>query len=206
MAGMMPFEDKQIEELFNYFATAKNGKLYCCLMSLLLNTGARISEVLTIRRRDLINKNGEIVDVIKIIKLKTRGKKKIRTLPLQDIFKKYILDYLELQQMRGYEMPYDLVFAINLKQLDRLDAYKELKKAYKFLGFKKKHGTHAFRKTFVNKLYYFYRDVYPNDPLKVLQAIKQIVGHETIETTIKYLPEETTPEDAINNIFNNLEV
>ncbi len=208
MAGMMPFSDKQIVELFNHFKSLKNSELYLCLISVLLNTGARISEVLSLRRRDLITKDGAIVNEIKIIKLKQKGgEKAFRLLPLQSKFKKHIENYLIYQQQKGFEQPYDLVFAINLKPLHRLEVFKKLNSVYKILAFKNHHGTHAFRKTFAKNIFEFYKNSYPDDAVKQLRLTQLALGHAKIDTTLKYLQFlDKGVNDAVKNIYSDLEV
>ena len=67
------------------------------------------------------------------------------------------------------------------------------------------YGTHWMRKTFAYEMFYHFLDEKNSDPMRALELTRQALGHERIDTTVKYLGiVESDVRDAQNAVFGGL--
>ena len=83
---------------------------YACLAAIGVTTGCRITEILLLRRFDLLTRDGELKDEVSFVKLKNNKKatgkpqpKLVhRKLSIPAAYRPYILRHLEAEELRGY--------------------------------------------------------------------------------------------------------
>ena len=175
---------------------------YAALAAVGVTTGCRISELLLLRRFDLITAKGEFKDRIKFVQLKTRSETpRHRQLIIPEDFRYPIKKHLQLQAKQGYERPDDYVFKGNFgRPLSRHTCYKVF---YETLG--AGYGTHWMRKTFAQEVYKYFLSETPNDMLRALELTRQALGHARIDTTIRYLNLNYSAIDAAQTSIFNIE-
>jgi len=81
---------------------------YAAIVAIGVSTGCRISEILALRRSDLI-KNGELRHEIQFVKLKARKPSK-RKMIIPATYRPYLVRHLDAEAERGYSAPDDFVF------------------------------------------------------------------------------------------------
>lgn len=139
-------------------------------------SGLRISDILKIRIRDVRDK-----DYIYIHEQKTGKEKRF---PINDELKAILREYTEGKQ--------DYEFLIRSRQgtnkpITRTRAYEILNEAAKYFGLESI-GCHTTRKTFGYFLYQETRDI---------AAIKEILNHSDISTTLRYIGVVQETKDKI---------
>lgn len=175
---------------------------YACLAAIGVTTGCRITEILLLRRFDLLTRDGELKDRVAFVKLKTGNRKpKLvhRKLSIPEAYRPYILRHLKAEELRGYDRPDDFVFRGKLgAHLSRLTVYHFFRQR---LG--DGYGTHWMRKTFAQELFRYFLDENRRDPMRALELTRRALGHERLDTTVRYLGiNEASIEAAQNAIFN----
>ena len=174
---------------------------YQALVAIGVTTGCRISEILTLRRFDLLTRDGLLKDHIAFLKLKTKSNRIThRKLAIPDTFKPYIITHLRAEEQRGYDRPDDFVFRGKLgHHMSRLTVYAVFRS---LLG--EGYGTHWMRKTFAQLIFRHFLDQNNSDPMRALEITRRALGHARLDTTVKYLGiMESSIESAQNAIFNN---
>jgi len=170
---------------------------YACLAALGVATGCRITELLTLRRFDLLTPDGRLRDEIAFPELKKR-RRTHRKMHLPPVFRPYVIAHLEREGRLGYERPDGWVFrGYHGRPMNRIAAYRCFLRT---LG--PGHGTHWMRKTFA-QLMFRHLEAETGDPLKALETTRRALDHERIDTTIRYLGlREAEIEAAQDAIFN----
>lgn len=171
---------------------------YACLAAIGVTTGCRITELLLLQRHDLLERDGTLKREIAFVKLKS--KKLIhRKMMIPEDYHPYILRHLQEEEQRGYDMPHNYVFRGKLgKPLSRITAYNRFRR---LLG--SGYGTHWMRKTFAQSLFGFFLQENPRDPMRALDLTRRALGHERLDTTVKYLGiREEAIATAQNSVFN----
>lgn len=197
--GMKPLPLPEVKNLIQ-----KLPSKYQAIIAIGVTTGCRITEILSIRRFDLLDREGKLKDKISFIKLKTRCDKVIhRKLSIPKKYHKFILNHLIQEEKKGYDRPDDLVFRGKQgKPLSRITVYSKFRE-YLGEGF----GTHWMRKTFAKELFNFFLKDNPSDPMRALTLTEKALGHKNIDTTILYLGiREESIENAQNEIFNKEDI
>lgn len=156
-----------------------------------LRTGFRISEILSLRVRDVQDENGRIKDKITVLREFMKGlavKKKSRTVAVHPDVKIALKEYITEAELK----PDDYLFPNpkGEKALSRFQAWRILKDAYSACGLKGKLATHTMRKTFANKVYRMFN----GNILKTAKAL----GHDRSMNTERYL--EVRQEEIDNAI------
>lgn len=178
MAGMRAVPLRQVLEVL-----ARLSPKYAALAAVGVTTGCRISELLHLRRGDILDDNGVIRDRIRFVQLKTRREDDFRNLMIPADFQAYVITHLHAEQKLGYEMPGDWLFRGTCgRPMQRQAVYATFRR---MLG--TGYGTHWMRKTFAQELYKFFLAENSRDSLRALDLTRQALGHKRIDTTIKYL-------------------
>jgi integrase len=108
-----------------------------------INSALRISDLLTLRVKDVFNSQGEIKESFKV---RTRKTKKELKILINESVKKALKNYFDQEQ---FPEPNDYLFKTQTGQkLDRIRAWKLIKKWVKSVGLDpSNYGTHTLRKT-----------------------------------------------------------
>lgn len=176
---------------------------YAAIIAIGMTTGCRISEVLSLRRFDLIDREGLLRDRISFLLLKKRKKDKDtektvhRKLQIPPDFRPVISAHLNNDARKGYDRPDHYVFrGKNGRHLSRITVYHVFRK---MLG--EGYGTHWMRKTFAKLIFQFFLAANREDPMRALELTRRALAHQRIDTTVRYLG---ITEDAIDNAQNNI--
>ena len=173
---------------------------YQALCAIGVTTGCRITEILKLRRFDLLTREGNLKDRIRFLKLKTKsGRIMHRTIAIPEAYRPYIMRHLLHEEEKGYDRPDDIVFRGHLGiPLSRVTAYHIFREK---LG--EGYGTHWMRKTFAKEMFEFFLRQNTKDPMRALELTRKALGHARLDTTVRYLGiTEESIEAAQNAIFN----
>jgi len=193
MLGAEPFTPEREKELLMYFSKRRWAERNIAILTLGIQTGFRISEILSIRRRD-IWKNGRMVDRVHVRKLYMKGGMSEknsnihgRAMMLTNGTKKVLQKLLDALDEQGYTDPDSFMFQTQRDgntALQKNGFWRVLWDAKKVLGWTWNCSTHSMRKTFADRVYTNLMDKGNADGLRILQAG---LGHANINNTIKYL-------------------
>lgn len=205
MLGAEPFTDEQVEQLLAYFRKQRFGIRNVALLTFGIQTGFRVSEILSLTIKDLI-KGGKMVDRIYMRKYNMKGGKSGkhvsgRSMILTKGTKKALQDQIDYLASKGRAEPEQYLFQTQRsgnEHIDYTSVWRLLNYTAKELGMTLKVGTHSMRKTFAARVYQNLMDKKNPDALRILQAG---LGHENINNTIKYL---SFREDDLNNTIKDV--
>ncbi|UDQ96834.1 site-specific integrase [Lentisphaerota bacterium WC36G] len=187
MSGMLPYSDKNIIRISEYFENIYNGSMWNCLFITGCSTGARISELINLKRSDVLDKNCQIKNSVKLPKLKTRKENDFRIIPLSKKNKQALFIHLQVMEKNGFAFDEDFLFTVKNDVVCYDQIYRKFRATYQKLQIATAHGTHGMRKTFAKKIYLYYRALNPHDPLQPLIQTQRALGHAKLETTLNYL-------------------
>lgn len=192
MAGMRSIPLPDVLELLRSLPVK-----YAAIVAIGVTTGCRISELLALRRFDLIDRDGNFRDRISFLLLKKK-KTVHRKLRIPNDFRPFVAEHLNRDARKGYDRPDQYVFRGKCgRHLTRQTVYRVFRQ---ILG--EGHGTHWMRKTFAQLIFHFFLRDNPADPMRALELTRKALAHERIDTTVKYLGiTEEAIDTAQNAIF-----
>jgi integrase/recombinase XerC/integrase/recombinase XerD len=142
-----------------------NNLFYKCLILLLMDTGARINEILHIKKSNVNLAEGEIL----LTETKTKTD---RTVYIQNSSIKYIKKMYQIK----HDHPYLLHHKVLNREVNYFDVDNYMKKLRSIFGFKKLHA-HMFRHSLATILLQRSADIV---------SVMSIMGHKNMETTQRY--------------------
>lgn len=155
-----------------------------------VNTGFRVSELLSLTLNDVLERTGEIKKHITVYRRNMKGGHDSRTVRLNPQGAKAIRPWLEILRGMGIwhkEEPLFLSSRLD-KAIDRNQAWKILAKAYKTAGLTGRLGTHCMRKTFANMFYNHQLDLVAKGyGVDAYRNTSKALGHRSLNSTDKYL-------------------
>ena len=176
MKGCRPLtieEQKEIRASFYGRHATRNKTLFL----LGIHSGFRISELLSIRVKDVWNGSGPR-ESVQVRRSNMKAKKNGRTVPLNSVAKRAISEYMVEYQLEA-DRP---LFPSQVKPdqpFNRQRAHAILSEVFSDCGLDGSTATHSLRKTFAWAVY------------KVtggnIHAVKEMLGHANIATTVSYL-------------------
>lgn len=173
-------ELEDIKRISNYFLTTgriewvrlRNNMMFVVGIC----TGLRISDLLSLKIKDILTIDGIIRDTIVVYEQKTN---KINHITITDTSKKVIREYLDCIGSFNSE---DYLFKSNKgSMLDTRSAHKILKTMSRDLELPYNIGTHTLRKTFA----YWTIKLHSNDG-EVLSALQKLLNHSDQRITFAY--------------------
>lgn len=167
-------ESKQMAEAF----TGKHAVRNRTLLTLGVNTGLRVSELLSINIGDVLQ-HGRIVDAVSIRRAATKGKEAGRVIKLNSASKAALQEYLPTLAGLGPDVPLFHSQYRGVKRLDRTYVWKLIRGVAAVLGITGNLGTHCLRKTFADRMY----DLLGKDLVRLQVAL----GHKWITSTTAYV-------------------
>lgn len=174
---MNPLPLKEVKPLLD-----KLPAKYQAIAAIGVTTGCRISEILNLRRFDILTPSGEIKKEISFLKLKSK-KIEHRKLSIPVKYQGYITNHLIGEEKKGYDRPDDFIFrGKNGQPLSRLRVYHIFRQSLG-AGF----GTHWMRKTFAKEIFNYFLSQNKSDPMRALEITRQALGHARLDTTVRYL-------------------
>lgn len=158
----------------------KDGNFRDLLMFTLgINAGLRISDILAMRWKDLIRKDGRVCDEVTVKEKKT---KKTRRFPLNGAVKRAIEIYVQNMPSTN---PNEFVFVSRKKRpsgethpISRVAAWQSINKYCKKAGIEQNVGTHTLRKTFGYHQYKRGTDI---------AMLQKMLNHSSPEVTLRYI-------------------
>lgn len=176
---------------------------YAALAALGLSTGARISEILALRRKDLIGADGTLKRDLAMIRLKRGGGRRCRDVKLYSVYAPYVMRHLDAESRRGWFWADDWVFrGVQGARLTRSAAWAFFRAT---LG--SGYGTHWMRKTHARAYYESLLADDPGDPGRALVVTGEDLGHTRVENTVKYLGFDRDHADRVReSTFDNKEL
>lgn len=163
MPGSKPLTESEIIEITSKLKTPREK----CLFILGLYTGFRVSELLSLTTRDLVQYS-KIKDSVTVHRKNMKGKTMSRTVVLHKEAKRALELYLSGGLIDG------LLFDFNRKYADRV-----LRRAVLAAEVEGKVSSHSMRKTFAKRVY----DALNHDLVNTQRAM----GHRSVQSTVSYL-------------------
>jgi integrase len=149
-----------------------------------VKTGFRISELLSIKVKDVVQYNKPVTRVT-VTKANMKGNIESRAVALHEAVKPLILEHIKEADLG----PDDYLFTSqDGTRLNRRTATAILDKAFELLQLDGKLSTHAMRKTFANNVH----ELLDHDLVKTQKAL----GHKWISTTAQYIAFREEDVDA----------
>jgi integrase len=197
VVGSRPIHKDEIKRLRSAFRGQFKWR-NMLLFFLGVNTGFRISELLSLTIGDVLEEDGTIKERITVLRRfmkKTghgeRNSTVSRNVILNDYARQALKPWLRELQYLGYSHKTDFLFQSRTagnKSIDRAQAWRVLRDAYRLVGMRGKLGTHAMRKTFANNVYsYFKEQAAKGEPVDVFRSTSKALGHGDIRSTDAYL-------------------
>ena len=194
MIGCRPLNHDEKKRLNIAIKDKKRDRL---LIMLGLATGFRISELLSLRIKDLVAPNKKPLDFVSV-QAKNAKSKKGRSQQMNDQVQTAIKEWCGNLLKKGADQD-SFVFVGReskkfKKALTRQRAWQILKDIFAIAGIYGQTGTHTLRKTFAKGL---------KDSGFAIEVIQKALGHISITSTIHYL---SFDQERLNNHIRNMEL
>lgn len=206
MKGVYPFERTELGGLLDAAGRGRNGARNRALIMLGLNTGYRITALLSLQRRDVLA-DGAVVDLLTIAARKHKRHKSQSGKPLTPPVRAALREWLEVMDSRGWAQPWQPLFRSDAGPLpiSRATAWRIVHGAARKSGITRPAGCHSLRKTFGNLLLAELQKAGGADAAFALQDVSAELGHSSLQTTEHYLMlRRKRIENAINSAFSIL--
>lgn len=186
---------------------------WLALLAVLSTSGARISESVSLVWPDLVDKDGKLRKVFSREKLKTRNENDRISAEIAEVFEAFIIRWYEYCKKKKRVGPTRHVFALGIKNkpIHRRSAWRFFKDSFIRLEFKPRpkytFALHSFRKTLALEAFHAWLEYYEGKQdrmayIKALKQVKAMLGHQSIDTTIRYLNIDLEdPYQKINSIY-----
>lgn len=170
MNGTRALTDQEVAQVVSNLTKMRDRTLFV----LGVKTGFRISELLSLKVSDVFV-NGKARDKITVHRANMKKQTKARTVPLHSEAQIIIEQYVNTERLPSNS---PLFYSRKgTESMTRMQAHRILKEAFE--GLSGKVACHSMRKTFGTKVY--------EKTNKDLRATQVALGHESINSTIKYL-------------------
>ena len=180
MRGCRPLTDEEVERVLEKLSGADAARSRAVFV-LGVKTGYRISELLSLRVRDVLHRK-EIVQRIAVPRRRMKGRRESRSLLLHPQARLALATWLEELRQRGPLGRDSYVFPSRKgsnRPLGRIQAWRILRRAFAAAGLTGSLGTHSLRKTFADRIY----ARLGND----LMMTQRALGHRDPASTVAYL-------------------
>lgn len=162
-----------------------------CLFVLGVRSGFRVSELLSLRIKD-VYANGGVLDMAKVARKNTKGRVMSRSVPLHPEARAVLKAHIK--QMIAQRESEDAYLFKSRKggnrPIGREQAWRILNYAYRKSGLTGSTGTHSMRKTFAKRVY--------DKSKKNVFLTQKALGHRDINSTISYL---SFDEDEVRKLI-----
>lgn len=188
MIGTRPLSKQELEILRESFR-GRFSLRDITLFVLGVNTGFRISELLSLNIGDVSNRKGQIFQSVTVQRCHTKGKHSSRTVQLNPEARRTLEYWVGKSFEAGYtNMTFPLFISSQGLRLSRIQAWRVLRDAYRVAGITGKVGTHSMRKTFANRVYQNLIDrAAAGEKIDPTMLISKALGHRSLDATSKYL-------------------
>lgn len=188
MNTVEPIRDRAKIEAIKSYLKGRNTRDWL-LFVLGINTGLRVSDLLNLKIKDVVDNRGKIRENIVIRERKTGKEKKFS---INKNARKALGEFLKTSE--GYNMAQPIFVSQKGSDspLGRTQAWKILNNAAKAVGIADPIGTHTLRKTFGYHAYQQGTD---------LSLLQKIFNHSAPSITLRYVG---ITQDDIDNVYLNL--
>ena len=179
MKGTRPLDNNEIRAVSKWF----NGRYEIRnrgLFVLGVSTGGRISELLSLRVKD-VYQNGTAVTDLLFERSIVKGGEVSRAVPLNVDARQAIEDLINWHRQHSAALQTDRPLFPSRQgdqAMNRRTAHAVLKTAFEAAGLNGKLATHSMRKSFAQRLYEQTGDIF---------AVQEMLGHKNVATTQAYL-------------------
>lgn len=165
MEFVEPIRDKEKIELVKLILK-ENGTRDYLLFLIGINSGLRISDILKLKVKDVLDKE--------YIEIKEQKTGKYKKFPITDSYSKILKEYIIGKK------PNEWLFSSQMgtKAITRVQAYRIISNACLKAGINTRIGTHTLRKTFG---YHFYQEK------KDIALLQSILNHSAPSVTLRYI-------------------
>lgn len=188
MAGTRPLSTEEIKLVLDNLNSVRDKTMFI----LGIKTGFRIQELLSIKVADVL-KHGNIVDVVRVRRMHTKGKTISRDVALSQSAKDVIKKLIDDEKLEPHHYLFKSRKGDN-KPIERGQAWTILDNAYRKAKLQGSLGCHSMRKTFAKNIH----KALSFDLVKTKMAL----GHRSITSTIAYLP---ITEEEIHQVVKSID-
>jgi len=159
-----------------------------------INTGFRISELLSLRIADVVEHDGSVTDRITVQRKFMKGGKRSRSVVLNTRIKVSLLDYLQNDMHLNIDwentnthplFPSEREYGMSIS---RIQADRILKDAFREAGLRGNLSTHTMRKTFANNFFTAAEKLRKGgENIDPFRLTSKALGHAVLDNTDKYL-------------------
>ena len=179
---------KQIESMKKYLRNGPDGLRNNLLFILGINSGLRVSDLLSLKLKDIVDEKKKPVDRIKLKESKT---KKTKDFPLGKTAQKAIAEYIASIE-NDFDPCHPVFLSKKGNSISRVRAWQILNGAANTVGIKENIGCHTLRKTFGYHAHKQGADI---------TQIQQLLNHSSPKVTLRYIG---ITQDELDNICINL--
>jgi len=180
MKGCKPLNRNQVRTVLSKCKNVRDR----ALLTLGFCTGFRISELLSVKIKDVANKQGNIIGEVSVKACNTKTKQG-RTVNLNAMARKALKELVDMLNCKGITQDNKLFVSRNhdnqgkIKSITRQRAWQLIKELFELCEIYGKVATHTLRKTFAQEMYVLLKGK--------LEKIQIALGHKSITSTIAYL-------------------
>ncbi|MCF8011633.1 MAG: site-specific integrase [Clostridiales bacterium] len=188
MEFVEPIRDIKKIEAIKKILKGNNLRDYC-LFTLGINSGLRVSDLLSLKVSDVVSDKGKVKDRIAIRERKTN---KVKNFPVGTKARKALEEYL-----RKYKLGLDMPLFLSRKgsaPISRQHAHRILNEAAASVGIKDRIGTHTLRKTFG---YHAYKKGYD------ITLLQKLFNHTAPSITLRYIG---ITQDELDDVYLSLDL
>lgn len=190
MRGSRPLTSEEVALIKKSF-TGRFAERNNALFTLGINTGFRVSEILSLKLGDVLEESGKIKSRITVRRRSMKGSKTSRNVLLNGQAKETMKSWIRKMQQNGFIHKEDPIFYSEKRpgrSLTRNHVWSILQIQYKKCHLTGKLGTHAMRKTFANAVYNFYLSkLASGEKIDPFRSTSRALGHSAITSTDAYL-------------------
>lgn len=187
MEYVQPIRDKKMIQRMKAILKSRNCRDYA-LFTLGINSGLRISDLLSLKVSDVLDGKGKLKDRITLREKKTG---KTKDFPVGETAKRALKEYLSEKNLDKE----DYLFPSRKRgngPISRVQAYRILNEAARLAGIEERIGTHTLRKTFGYHAYKMGLD---------LSVIQKLMNHSSPAVTLAYIG---ITQDDLDNVYMSL--
>jgi integrase len=205
MAACDPFTEEELGMVLANFA-GKCAVRDRAIFAFGCASGFRISEVLSLKRGDIINEKGNLRKFVTIAKTKNGDPRRVI---VNSLAQSFVQDWLkEQQEVQKISRADSFVFTTSTgNAVSRQHFWKAMKTAFRGVDFSREHyATHSMRKTYAWELYCYYHDLMmKGERVEPLLKVQEALGHKTLDATKDYLgPMLGNTDDRVRALYSNV--
>lgn len=191
-------DDRELEALREALSRTRWAERNLTVLAIGVNTGFRISEILSLRRRDVLDDDGGVRPVLVVRKGAMKGKRESRGVRVNAQLAQVLAFWLEHMAENGRCKANDRLFlGQGGRPLTRFQFWRVLRVAKVAAGLRGKIATHSMRKTFANRVYeHFLGRAARGESVDPFRATSRAMGHKEVTSTDKYLSFRSSDVDT----------